>query len=123
MAVILLVEDDPFVRLLTQTMIEGLGYETLCASDVAEALALLRSPHPIDALVTDIRLKSAMLGGFELAREAISLRANLPVLYVTGNPMTAEMKDLSVGGGLFLQKPYSEMQFQQCVGTLLAAPV
>jgi CheY-like chemotaxis protein len=120
MAVILLVEDDPFVRILAEAMIEEFGHEPLSANDVDEALGLLRSERTIDALVTDIRLVSAMLGGFELAREAIRIRPNLPVLYVTGNSMTAQMKALFVEGGLFLQKPYSEMQFQHSVERLLA---
>ena len=121
MAVILLVEDDPFVRILAETMIEEFGHEPLSANNIEEALGLLRSTRTIDALVTDIRLVTAMLGGFELAREAVRIRPNLPVLYVTGNSMTAQMRALFVEGGLFLQKPYSETQFQHCVQRLLAA--
>jgi CheY-like chemotaxis protein len=121
MAAILFVEDDPFVRILAETMIQEFGHELLSADNVEEALALLRSARPIDVLVTDIRLNAATLGGFELAREAIRLRANLPVLYVTGNSMTAQMSALFVAGAQFLQKPYSETQFQHSLESLLAA--
>ncbi len=85
MAVILVVEDDVFIREIAEMMIQDWGHDTLSASDVDEALSLLRSPQHIDALFTDIYLKNAVLGGCELARQAITLRPELRVLYTTGN--------------------------------------
>ena len=79
MAVILIVEDDVFIREVAEMMIEDWGYQTLSASDVDEALAILRSPQPIDALFTDIYLKAAVLGGCDLALQAIALRPGLRV--------------------------------------------
>jgi CheY-like chemotaxis protein len=117
----LLVEDDVFVRNIAAMMIGDFGHDTLPADDMEAALLFLRSARPIDALITDIRLKSAILGGFELAQHAISLRSKLPVLYVTGGSLTVEMSALFVEGGRFLQKPYSELQLQHCVESLLAA--
>jgi DNA-binding NtrC family response regulator len=120
MAIILLVEDDVFVRNIAEMMIGEMGHKTIPADDMEEALGFLHSGQPIDALVTDIRLKSATRGGFELAQQAIRLRPQLRVLYVTGNSVTAEMSALFVDGGRFLQKPYSETQLQQSVEKLLA---
>ena len=74
MAVILIVEDDVFIREIADIMIQDFGHQTLAASDVDEALLLLRSPQPIDALFTDIYLKSTVLGGCDLAVQAIALR-------------------------------------------------
>ena len=74
MAVILVVEDDVFIRDDVEMMIQNLGHDTLVASDVDEALSLLRSPQHIDALFTDIYLKHSVLGGYELAHKAIELR-------------------------------------------------
>src|SRR5450759_1664432 len=54
MAIILIVEDDSFIRETAEMMIQDLGYHTLSASDIDEALLLLRSPQHIDALFTDI---------------------------------------------------------------------
>src|SRR5664279_4444170 len=70
MAVILIVEDDAFIRELAEITIKGWGHRTLLASDVDEALSLLRSPKHIDALFTDIYLKTAILGGYALAHQA-----------------------------------------------------
>jgi CheY-like chemotaxis protein len=92
MAVILVVEDDVFIREIAEMMIQDWGHHTLSASDVDEALSLLRSPQHIDALFTDIYLKTAVLGGCELAHQAIKLRPKLRVLYTTGNSVTDKMK-------------------------------
>ena len=120
MAVILIVEDDGFLRYDAETMILGWGHDILSASDVDEALSLLRSPRQIDALFTDIYLKTAVLGGCELAHEAIKLRPNLRVLYTTGNSVTDKMRALFAEGTRFLRKPYSPDQLQDSVDELLA---
>jgi CheY-like chemotaxis protein len=121
MAVILIVEDNVFIREVAEMMIQGLGHRTLSASDGAEALSLLRSPQHIDALFTDIYLKTAVLGGCELADQAIKLRPKLRVLYTTGNFVTDKMKALFVEGTHFLCKPYTQHQLQDSVENLLAA--
>jgi CheY-like chemotaxis protein len=92
MAAILIVEDDAFIRDDAEMMIQDWGHNTLLASDVDEALSLLRSSQQIDALFTDIYLKRAVLGGYELAHQAIKLRLNLRVLYTTGNTINDKMK-------------------------------
>jgi CheY-like chemotaxis protein len=121
MAVILIVEDDVFIREIAVMMIEDWGHQTLSASDEEQALLILRSPQHIDALFTDIYLKTAVLGGCGLALQAIKLRPNLRVLYTTGNTVTAKMKALFVEGTHFLGKPYTQQQLQDSVEHLLAA--
>jgi CheY-like chemotaxis protein len=121
MAVILIVEDDGFIRDDAEMMIKDWGHDTFSASDVDDALSLLRSPQQIDALFTDIHLKKAVLGGYELAHQAIKLRLSLRVLYTTGNNINDKMKAMFVEGAHFLQKPYTQHQLQNSVEKLLAA--
>ena len=121
MAVILIVEDDTFLRDDAEMMIQDCGHNTLLASDVDEALSLLRSSQQIDALFTDIYLKRAVLGGYELAHQAIKLRLNLRVLYTTGNTINDKTKTLFVDGAHFLPKPYTRFQLQNSVAALLEA--
>src|SRR5450759_3623214 len=121
MAVILIVEDDVFIREIAEMMIQDWGHQTLTASDVDEALSFLRSPQHIDALFTDIYLKAAILGGCELALQAIQIRPKLRVLYTTGNSATDKMKELFIEGSHFLRKPYTLEQLQDSVEDLLAA--
>ncbi len=121
MAVILIVEDDVFIREIAEMMIQDWGHHTLTASDVDEALIQLRSDQPIDALFTDIYLKAAVHGGCDLAHLAVALRPKLRVLYTTGNSVTDKMKALLIEGTHFLRKPYTQHQLHDSVDKMLAA--
>jgi CheY-like chemotaxis protein len=121
MAVILIVEDDGFLREDAEVMIQGWGHQILSASDVDGALSVLRSPGPIDALFTDVYLKKAVHGGYDLAQQAVKLRSNLRVLYTTGNSLNDETRTLFVDGAHFLQKPYTQFQLHNSVDVLLAS--
>jgi CheY-like chemotaxis protein len=120
-AVILIVEDDVFIRSDADAMIQDWNHRTLLASDADEALSLLRSSHHIDALFTDIYLKRAVFGGCDLAPQAVMLWPKLRVLYTTGNSIDDKMKALFVEGAHFLPKPYAPHQLQTAVEGLLAA--
>jgi CheY-like chemotaxis protein len=120
MAVVLLVEDDAFIRELAAELIQEFGHHTHSASDMDEALLFLRSGQHVDALVADIRLKTAPLGGLELARQAIRLRPQLRVLYTTGSSIN-KFSDLFVDGAHFLRKPYTQSQLQTSIEQLLEA--
>ena len=119
-SVVLIVEDDVFIREIAEMMIQECGHQTLCAGDIDEALVLLRSDQPIDAMFTDIYLKDRVLGGCELAHLAMVLRPNLRVLYTTGNSITEKMKALLIEGTQFLRKPYTQNQLHDSITTTLA---
>jgi CheY-like chemotaxis protein len=103
MAVVLLVEDDVFIRELAEETIQEFGHQTHSASDMDEALLFLRSSQHVDALVADIRLGTDSLGGLKLARQAIRLRPQLRVLYTTGSSIN-KFADLFVDGAHFLHE-------------------
>jgi CheY-like chemotaxis protein len=119
MSVILIVEDEVFIRQAAEWTIEDLGHATLLASDLAGALLYLSTSQPIDALFVDIRLSALALGGYDVANQAVALRPGLKVLYTSGTPLNALMSEAFVGGGQFLQKPYSPAQLEHSVGELL----
>ena len=119
MARILIVEDDVFIRQNAEWLVEDLGHQFLAARDLDEAMKHLAADQPIDVLFVDIRLDTRPLGGYEVADKAISLMPNLRVLYTSGSSLTQDMSDRFVGGGQFLQKPYSLAQLGQCVDSLL----
>jgi CheY-like chemotaxis protein len=121
MAIILIVEDDSFIRETAEMMIQDLGYHTLSASDIDEALLLLRSPQHIDALFTDIYLRPLLHGGYDLAQQAIALRPELRVLYTTGSVINDKVKAIIAEGADLLPKPYTQDQLQDSIKELLAA--
>jgi DNA-binding NtrC family response regulator len=119
MAVILVVEDEIFIRQAAEWAIEDLGHVPLMADDLASALAHLSTAQHIDALFVDIRLSKLASGGYDVANQAIDIRPNLRVLYTSGSPLTADMSDQFVGGGQFIEKPYSPEQLEFSVSKLL----
>ena len=119
MGVILIVEDEVFVRQSAEWAIEDLGHHALLASNLSEALVHLSAPRRIDALFVDIRLHALALGGYDVANQAIKLLPELRVLYTSGSPLTADMSSLFVGGGKYLGKPYSPSQLGLSIGELL----
>ncbi len=119
MAIILVIEDELFIRQAAEWAIEDLGHTLLLAEDLAGALTHLSAPGAIDLLFVDIRLGTLPLGGYDIANQALALRPSLRVLFTSGSPLTADMSDQFVGGGQFLQKPYSPEQLKASVGKLL----
>ena len=119
MAVVLIVEDEVFVRQNAEWTIDDLGHHALLAGDVDEAIQQLSALHDIDALFVDIRLGGVAEGGYAIADHAIVARPGLRVLYTSGSALTAEMTDHFVGGGQFLQKPYSDGQLVTAIEQLL----
>jgi CheY-like chemotaxis protein len=119
MAVVLIVEDEVFIRQSAEWTIEDLGHCALVASDPDEARTQLSKSVQIDALFVDIRLGRVAQGGYAIADHAIQFRPGLRVLYTSGSPLDGEMTDQFVGGGQFLQKPYSSEQLETALAALL----
>ncbi len=117
---ILIVEDEIFIRQGAEWLIEDLGHQTLVAADLPEALAHLLSEARIDALFVDIRLHDLAHGGYDIANRAVAGRPDIRVLYTSGSPLSAEMTDRFVLGGRFLEKPYSPEQLAASMERLLA---
>lgn len=81
---LLLVEDDPIARLAARVALEHAGYVVTRALDGAEALAVLKSSPPFDAIVLDIG--TPRMSGLEMLFEAKRVMPLPPVVVVTGHP-------------------------------------
>jgi DNA-binding NtrC family response regulator len=115
MAVILLVEDEDQVRVLSESFLQTAGHSTLSAGSIEQALALLSSPETIDLLFIDLNLMGESEAGLSLAVQAVEIRPELKVLYTSGQAMTDGMTVLFVKNSAFLPKPYTVEQ----LGTML----
>ena len=116
---VLVVEDEPTVRELAESIVADSGYRTLSAANAREAIALLEQNKPIELLFTDINLPDGpdAMDGLELARQAVELRPRLGVIYTTGGGRTDGMTALFVDGGMFLPKPYRSEQLIKAIET------
>ncbi len=82
---VLVVDDEPVVRMLIAEVLEELGYAAIEAADGASGLRVLQSDARIDLLVSDVGLPGDM-NGRQMADAARRGRPGLRVLFVTGNP-------------------------------------
>jgi CheY-like chemotaxis protein len=119
MGSVLIVEDEPTVLLLAESILQDAGHQTLTASSLSQAMAVIAGERRIDLLFTDIGLGDAGEGGLELARQARDLHPRIRVLYVTGQIITDGMRELFVEGSDVLAKPYDTAGLTGAVGRLL----
>ena len=114
---VLVVEDEPTVRVLAESIIEALGYVILSAANAREAIALLEQEEHIDILFTDINLPDGpdAIDGLSLARKAVELSPRLRVIYTTGYGQTDGMTALFVEAATFIPKPYTVKQLTEAV--------
>jgi CheY-like chemotaxis protein len=114
---VLVVEDEPTVRALAESIIEALGYMILSVANAREAIAPLEQDEPIDILFTDINLPDGpdAIDGLELARKAVELCPSLRVIYTTGHGQIDGMTALFVEDAAFLPKPYRVKQLTEAV--------
>src|ERR1700680_860124 len=102
---ILLVDDDPDVRLLTRTFLEHEGYSVFSSGDAERAGQIFRSVPQIDLLVTDLYMPGR--SGMELAGELKAIRRDVPVLLISGGTLEdGQEVGLQAEGWSFLAKPF-----------------
>jgi PAS domain S-box-containing protein len=119
---ILLVEDEPAVRLMTSRALQELGYGVMEASGGHQALGILEREGGVDLLITDVILHG--MDGPELARRAKELRSELPVLFISGYTDDEMVRrGLLDAGQPFLQKPFTPEALSREVATLLKRTV
>ncbi|POR65188.1 response regulator [Pseudomonas syringae] len=104
---ILVVDDEPAVRLLITELLEDLGYIVLQAERGADALTILQSKAAIDLLITDVGLPGGM-NGRQVADAARDVRPDLKILFVTGYAENAALAHDTLEPGMHvLPKPFA----------------
>ncbi|MDO9249384.1 MAG: response regulator [Phenylobacterium sp.] len=102
--VVLLVDDDSAVREITAGMLDELGYCVVEAGSGGAALETLQQRPDIDLMLLDFAMPG--MNGAEVAREAITRRPHLPIVFVTGY---ADVEALAHAGEAgVIQKPFED---------------
>ncbi|WP_244543980.1 PAS domain-containing protein [Bosea lupini] len=116
---VLVVDDEPLVRLLCVEQLEELGYAVIEAGDGPSALKILETKQPIDLLVTDVGLPRGM-NGRQLADAARVHRPDLEVLFVTGYAENAVLNHGHLEPGMHIMtKPFEMEVFARRVRDLI----
>ncbi|WP_128564838.1 PAS domain-containing protein [Methylobacterium crusticola] len=104
---VLIVDDEPTVRMLVTDILEDLGYTAIEAADSAAGLKVLQSDVRIDLLVTDVGLPGGM-NGRQMADAGRERRPGLKVLFITGYAENAAVGNGHLAPGMaVLTKPFA----------------
>jgi DNA-binding response OmpR family regulator len=115
---VLVVDDDVTTRAAMRRVLEHQGYTVIVAEDAAAALRLLERTHvPVDLLVTDVHMPG--MPGHELAVRVRESWAELPVLFVSGDPQSRTMPAQLGGPSRFLSKPFLPSELLEAVQAVL----
>ncbi|WLI09964.1 MULTISPECIES: response regulator [Pseudomonas] len=103
---VLIVEDDPAVRVLVSTVLSELGYAFVEASDADSAVPILDSDQRIDLLISDVGLPG--MNGRQLAEIGRQYRPDLKVLFITGYAEHAAVRGGFLDPGMqMITKPFT----------------
>src|SRR5205085_1332882 len=101
---VLIVDDEPSIRLTLAEFLKREGFETLVASDAAQAAAIFDSHDDLDAAVVDVNLPGR--SGIELLREFSEREPYVPIIMITGEPNVAHLPEIVRSGAYdFIAKP------------------
>ncbi len=103
---VLVIDDEPLVRMLVVEVLEDLGFTAIEAGDGPQGLKVLRSNARIDLLITDVGLPNGM-NGRQVADAARELRPDLKVMFVTGYAENAVLSHGHLDPGMqVMTKPF-----------------
>ena len=103
---VLIIDDEPTVRMLVTEVLEDLGYIAIEAADGPSGLRVLQSDVRVDLLITDVGLPGGM-NGRQVADAARETRPGLKVLFITGYAENAAVGNGYLDAGMqVLTKPF-----------------
>jgi len=112
---VLVVEDEPLIRMMLADALEDAGYRVLEAGSVLEAVGVI-SRSNIDALITDIDMPGG-LSGLDLVRMMGSKSRTIPVIIASGGQSLGKAE--LPGKSLFFAKPYDVKKMIETLGTMI----
>jgi excisionase family DNA binding protein len=117
---ILVVDDESSIRDLLSKTLALAEYDVDTASDGRSALERLRL-YPYDLLIADLKMPG--LDGLSVIREAKRLKADLPVIIITGySSETAAIEAVNLGVSGYLTKPFRVPQVLAAAAKAMGEP-
>jgi signal transduction histidine kinase/ActR/RegA family two-component response regulator len=103
---VLIVEDDPAVRVLVCAVLKELGYAYVEAGDANTAVPIIESDQRIDLMISDVGLPG--MNGRQLAEIGRQIRPELKVLFITGYAEHAAVRGGFLDPGMqLITKPFT----------------
>ncbi len=107
---VLVVEDEPMLRLAAVEMVEEAGYSAVEAANAVEAVRILESRDDIRIVFTDIDMPGGM-SGMLLAAAIRDRWPPIDIIMTSGAIVPADA--MVPERGVFLAKPVSQRQFER----------
>ena len=111
---ILVVEDEPLIRLGVVSMLEDAGYTAYEASNADDAVRKLNATSDINLVITDIDMPGSM-DGIGLAQLISGRWPPIRLIVISGKLRPAQ-KDLPASAQFF-SKPYQEQHLLKAIKT------
>jgi len=118
-ATLLIVDDEPQVRKLLETLLQHEGYQTVCAGSGEEALQLV-AQQPPDLILLDIMMPG--MDGYEVASQlkGDETTAGIPIIMLSAlSEPSARVSGLETGAEEFISKPVERVELWLRVRNLL----
>ena len=116
---ILVVDDDPEVRMATRDFLSSKGYEVVLAEGGREALRLLDASPP-DVVLLDVAMPD--MDGMETLKRMVATHPAMPVIMVTANAdIEITSKVLQLGAADYVPKPFDLDYLDQAISIQLSA--
>jgi PAS domain S-box-containing protein len=117
---VLVVDDEPSIRMLAMETLEDLGYAAIEAGDAKAGLQILQSNVRVDLLISDVGLPGGM-NGRQMADAARIVRPRLKVLFITGYAENAAVGNGQLEPGMHvLTKPFALDKLASRIKTIIA---
>ena len=116
-AVVLIVEDEPLVRMMVIELFQDEGFEVLEAANADQALGIFGERDDVALLFTDVEMPGS-IDGYALARWVHANRPAVKTMIVSGRalPRAGDVPD----GAAFVGKPYDHEDVMRRVQTMMA---
>ena len=119
MAKILVVEDEPEIRILVKTILEKAGYSVVEAEDGEAALRLVNEEEP-DLVLLDVMIRG--IEGWEVCRRIRENEATrrLPIIMVTVRTTDEDIqRSVECGANAHINKPFDQRELLDTIKKLL----
>jgi excisionase family DNA binding protein len=117
---VLVVDDEASIRELLAKTLALAEYDVDTASDAATALSRVRASE-YDLLIADLRMPG--MDGLTLVRQVKGIRAELPVIIITGfSSETSAIEAVNLGVAGYLRKPFRVPEVLAAAAKALGAP-
>ena len=118
---ILFIDDDPTILLISEIMLEALGYDVITADGGVSGIELLKT-NIIDLVLLDLMIPDIYgLDVLKYIKEKEEFK-NIPVIIQTGIKDSDEInKAYKLGASYVLLKPYNQKDLKDTIGVLVQA--